>query len=136
MEIVSVNMVAIFIISSKFATLALLKIMVFWNKYYDVIHSVLNVTNKISSRDSSYISDVVIYQILVTLVFSWFKFNNLRLALATALKFYTSVRKRVDTISQNVLGADSCTCRSYRIKSGSEGGELFGPSSWIELTIV
>ena len=48
------------------ATPGLLKITVFWNKGYDVIISVDDVTNKILSRDSNYIVDVVM----------WPKFGN------------------------------------------------------------
>ena len=43
--------------SAKMATPGLLKITVFWNKGYDVIISVDNVTSKFLSRDSSYIVD-------------------------------------------------------------------------------
>ena len=52
--------------SAKMATPGLLKITVFWNKGYDVIISVDDVTNKILSRDSNYIVDV----------FMWPKFGN------------------------------------------------------------
>ena len=52
--------------SAKMATPGLLKIKVFWNKGYDVIISVHDVTNKILSRDSNYIVDV----------FMWPKFGN------------------------------------------------------------
>ena len=52
--------------SVKVATPGLLKIMVFWNKGYDVIIPVDEVTNKILSRDSNYIVDV----------FMWPKFGN------------------------------------------------------------
>ena len=52
--------------SAKMATPGLLKIKVFWNKGYDVIISVHDVTNKILSRDSNYIIDVVM----------WPKFGN------------------------------------------------------------
>ena len=48
------------------AALGLLKVKVFWNKGYDVIISVHDVTNKILSRDSNYIIDVVM----------WPKFGN------------------------------------------------------------
>ena len=44
--------------SAKLATLGLLKIKVFWNKGYDVITFVCDVTNKILSRDLNYIVDV------------------------------------------------------------------------------
>ena len=43
--------------------------------------------------------------------FSWFKFNNLGLAVGMALKFGTSVTKRVKTKSQKVFGANSKTGR-------------------------
>ena len=52
--------------SAKMASPGLLKITVFWNKSYDVIISVDDVTNKILSRDSNYIVDV----------FMWPKFGN------------------------------------------------------------
>ena len=52
--------------SAKMATPGFLKITVFWNKGYDVIISVDDVTNKILSRDSNYIVDV----------FMWPKFGN------------------------------------------------------------
>ena len=45
--------------SAKLATLSLLKLKVFWNKGYDDIISVYDVTNKILSRDSNYIVEVV-----------------------------------------------------------------------------
>ena len=57
---------------------------------------------------------------------SWFKFNNLGLALDMALKFYTNVAKRVRTKSQKVLGAYSNICRSYR---GKLVGAPFCPQS-------
>ena len=52
--------------SAEMATSDLLKITVFWNKGYDVIIPVDDVTNKILSRDSNYIVDV----------FMWPKFGN------------------------------------------------------------
>ena len=52
--------------SAKMATLGLLKIKIFWNKGYDVIISVHDVTNKILSLDSYYIVDMV----------KWPKFDN------------------------------------------------------------
>ena len=48
------------------ATPGLLKITVFWNKGYDVIIHVDDVTNKILSHDSNYIIDVLM----------WPKFGN------------------------------------------------------------
>ena len=47
--------------SAKMVTPGLLKIRVFWNRSYDVIISVDDVTNKILSRDSKYIIDVVMW---------------------------------------------------------------------------
>ena len=65
-KICLMNLVIILIMSAKMATPGLLKITVFWNKGYDVIISVDDVTNKILSRDSNYIVDV----------FMWPKFDN------------------------------------------------------------
>ena len=103
--------------SAKMASPGLLKITVFWNKGYDVITSVHIVTKKILSRDSSYIVDEIIWpkignssismgEVIITWIleefdqknrffkgWSWFKFNNLVVALDKNLKFYTSVAK-------------------------------------------
>ena len=65
-RVVLINMVAILMMSAKLATLGLLKIKVLWNKGYDVIISVDDITNKILSHDSNYIVDV----------FMWPKFGN------------------------------------------------------------
>ena len=59
-------MVTILMMSAKIAILGLLKIKVVWNKGYDVINYVYDVTNKILSRDSNYNVDVVM----------WPKFGN------------------------------------------------------------
>ena len=53
-------------ISAKMATPGLLKTTVFWNKGYEVITSVDDVSSKILSRNSNYIADV----------FMWPKFGN------------------------------------------------------------
>ena len=58
-------MVKVLMISAKIATLGLCKIKAFWNKGYDEI-SVHDVTDKILSRDSNYVVDVVM----------WPKFGN------------------------------------------------------------
>ena len=49
------------VMSVKMATLGLLKIKLFWNKGYDVIVSVCDVTNNILSHDSNYFVDVVMW---------------------------------------------------------------------------
>ena len=59
-------MVAILMISAKLATLGLLKVKVFWNKDCDLISFVHDVTNKILSRESNYIVDVVMWPKLGT----------------------------------------------------------------------
>ena len=110
-------MVTILMISAKMATPGLLKKSVFWNKGYDAIIFVHDVTNKFLSHDSNYIMDVVMCpkfgsciismrKVIITSIWygfdqknsffeewSWFKSNNLGLALGTSLKFYTSVAK-------------------------------------------
>ena len=52
--------------SAKKATPGLLKITIFWNRDYDVIIRVDDVTSKILSHDSNYIVDV----------FMWSKFGK------------------------------------------------------------
>ena len=54
-------MVTILMMSAKMATLSLLKIKIFWNKGYDVIISVHDVTSKVLSYESNYIVDVVMW---------------------------------------------------------------------------
>ena len=54
-------MAAILMISAKLATLGLLKINLFWNKGYDIIISVHDVTNKMLSCDSNDMADMVMW---------------------------------------------------------------------------
>ena len=56
-------MLAVLMTSAKLATLGLKAV---WNKGYDIIIYLHDVTNKISSRDSNYIVNVVM----------WAKFGN------------------------------------------------------------
>ena len=105
-------MVINLMISAKVAILGLLKTMVFWKKGYDVIITSHDVINKILSRDSNYIVDVVMWSktwdVIIRICFykdltrknafffegwSLFKFNNVGLALGTNLKFYTNLAK-------------------------------------------
>ena len=51
--------IAILMMSAKLAIPSLLKITVFWNKGYGVTFSVRDGANKILSRDSKYMADVV-----------------------------------------------------------------------------
>ena len=64
-------MIIIFMI----ATLGLLEIKIFWNKGYDVIISVYDVTNEIISRDSYYIVDVVMWTKFGNSAFLWKKLS-------------------------------------------------------------
>ena len=57
--------------SAKMATPGLLKIMVFWNKGYDVIIYVHDLTSTILSCDSNYIVDMVM----------WSKFGNFNISM-------------------------------------------------------
>ena len=52
-------MLAILMMSAKLATLGVLKIKVFWNKGYNVLISIHDVTSKTSSHDTNYVVDVV-----------------------------------------------------------------------------
>ena len=53
-------MVTSLMMPAKMAILGLLKIKVFWNKGYDAIVSIHDITNKILLCDSNYIVDMVI----------------------------------------------------------------------------
>ena len=57
--------------SSKMATPGLLDILVFWNKRYDFILYVHDITSKVLSRDSIYIVDVGM----------WPKFGNTNISM-------------------------------------------------------
>ena len=65
-KIILINLVIILIMSAKITTPGLLKITGFWNKGYDIIISIDDITNKILSRDSNYFADV----------FMWPQFGN------------------------------------------------------------
>ena len=108
-------MVGILTMSTKLATLGLLKIKVFWNKGYDVIISFSDVRNNILLRELKLYcrcghvtkignSSISMIDVIITSILqefdqknnffegcSWLKFNNLKLALGKALEFYTSV---------------------------------------------
>ena len=61
LKTVLINMITILRMAAKMAAAGFLKINVFWKKGYDAIVSVHDVTNKILSRDSSYIVDAVMW---------------------------------------------------------------------------
>ena len=127
LKIFLINIVTILIMSEKMVTRGLLKIKVFWSKGCDVIIPAHDVTSKILSHDSNYIVDLVNWpkfvnsnifmrKVIITEFYkdlirkyifnegwSWFQFNNLGLALAMALKFYTSVVKGLK-LKLKVLG--------------------------------
>ena len=52
---------------------------------------------------------------------SWFRFNNLALALGMTLKFCTSMSKWLKIKVGKFLGANSYVYRSYRGKTGRKG---------------
>ena len=141
-------MVINLMISAKLATLRLLKINTFWNKVYDVI-------SKILSRDSKYIANVVMWPkfgnsrismrkvIIISILqgfdqknhffdrWSWFKFNNLELALGIALKFYTSVPKGLKLKVRKFWGLIR-----FFVELAAEkllGGPFWASPSWIGL---
>ena len=66
-------MVTVLMMSAKMATLGLLEIKIFWNKVYDVLTFITEVTNKILSGESNYIVDVIMWQSLITRAFLWQK---------------------------------------------------------------
>ena len=101
-------MVIILMTLAKLATLGLRKIKVFWNKVYDVIISVHDVSNKILSHYSNYIVDVVM----------WPKFGNCSISIRE-VKFYINVAKGLKVKVRKFLGLiPKCyVCGSYRGKT-------------------
>ena len=111
-------MITILMMPANMATLGLIKIKVFWNNVYEVIISAHDFSKKFYHMPQIILLMLSCDQSLVTLAFlweklsqpqfykdltrktaffegwSWFKFNNLGLALGTNLKFYTSVAKK------------------------------------------
>ena len=72
--------------SAKMVTPGLLKITVFWNKGYDVIISVHDVTNKILSLDPTYTVDM----------FMWSKFDNYSISMkeVSQSQFYKDLTRK------------------------------------------
>ena len=66
LKIVLIEKVTVLMMSAKMATQALPKIKIFWNKGYDVMIYVYDVTNQILSCDLNFIIDLVM----------WPKFHN------------------------------------------------------------
>ena len=132
--------------------MSLLQIKISWNKGYDVIISVHDVTSKILSRDSSYIVNVVMWPKFVDYCISprevikisilwgfdqknyffegwpWFKFNNLRLALGMTSKCYTNVAKGLKLIDRMFVEVAG--------EKLIEGAFLSPHTFWIELTVL
>ena len=126
------------------ATPGLLKVTVFWNKVYDVIISVDDVTDKILSCDLNYIVDLFMWpkfgnssisvrEVITTSILQGFEQKSCffwRAVLVQVQWFGTGTRykleiwhqcgKRVKTKSQKVFGAN--VCRSYSGKAGRGGG--------------
>ena len=78
-------------ISAKLATLSLLKIKLFWNKSYNVIIFVYDVTNKILSCESNYIVDVIM----------WPQFDNCSISIREVI--LTSILYRLEEKKLNFL---------------------------------
>ena len=62
-------MTTILVMSAKMTTLGLLKIKIFWNRCYDVIIFVHDDTNKILSRETNFIVDVVMGPLFIIISF-------------------------------------------------------------------
>ena len=105
---------------AKMATLGLLKIKLFWSEGYGLVIFVCDVTNKILLRDSNYIVDVIMWSNFSNSSISmkenltrktnffeggsWFKFNDLGLALGMALKFYVCEARELKLKSRKFWG--------------------------------
>ena len=152
LEIFLKNMVTILMMSAKLATSGLLKRKIFQNKDYDVIVPDYGFTNKILSRDSNYIVNVVMWpkfgnssicmrKVTITSILQgsdqkkhFFWGVVLVLALDIILKFCTSVAKGLKLKVRRFWEVKSYVCRSCRgktVRGTSSPTPL--PSSWIGL---
>ena len=61
-KVVFINMITILIMPTKLVTPDFLEMKVFWNRVYDVITYVSDISNKISSCDLIYIVDMGMWQ--------------------------------------------------------------------------
>ena len=156
LKIILNNKTAILMIWAKLGTLGILTVNIFWNKCYDVIASVHDVTNKILSCNSNYIVDVVMWpkfgnsnismrEVIIgfyknltrkTNFFegcSRFQLKNLGLRIGMALKFYTSLAKWLTLKVIRFRGL----IPTFVEVTGEKlvGGPFSLPPSWIGLTI-
>ena len=87
-----INLVIILMMSAEMAAPGVIKITVFWNKCYDIIISIDDVTIKILSHDSNYIVDV----------FMWRKFGSCSISMREVIT--TSILKGFDQINRFFWG--------------------------------
>ena len=144
--------------SAKLADSGLPKRMAFWNKVYDVIIlsmtspakfcHVIQIILQMRSCGQSLVTQAILWKKLSQPQFyndltrnnrifegsSWFKFNNLGLALGTKLKFYTSVAKGFKLKVRKF----SWIIPTFAEVTGEKlvGGDLFGPPSSIGLKML
>ena len=91
-------LIKIFAILMMLATTGLFTVMVLWNKGYDVIIFVHNVTNQILLRESNYILDVI----------TWPKFGNSSISMREVI--ITSIWREKLIFLRGVLGSSSIIC--------------------------
>ena len=130
--------------SAKMASPGLLKITVFWNKSYDVIISVDDVTNKFYHAIQIILQMYSRDQSLVTAAFLWEKLSQLQfykdltrkpLFLRSGLDILHQCGKKVKKKVRTFWGDNSYVCRSYRRKTGT-GGFLPNPLPILNRVII
>ena len=133
----------------------LLKIKVFWNKIYDFIIPIHDVSNKIISRELNYIVHLFMWpkfgncnismrELITTSILQafdqknnffegrfWFKLNNLGLTLGMALKFSTSAVKGLELKVRDRLRL----LPSFVEVTGEKLVGKHSPPSWIGLKL-
>ena len=143
-------MVTTLMMLAEIATLGLFKIKVFWNKGYNVIIFVHDVTHKILWHESNYIVVLVMWPKFGKCSISIRSFHSLNFTeiwpekplclkdgigstsqtgTRYGLEILQQCGKRAKTRSQEVLGANSHVCKSYRGKwwGGGGGGAFWSP---------
>ena len=129
-KVVIINMIVILIMSAKLAIPGLLKTKMFWNKGYDIIISVHDITDIILSRDLNHRVDAVSFNFNFNFIRIWpektiFLRSGLQVQyFGTGTRYSHEILqqcgKSVNTKSQRVLRTNSNVFRSYGGEAGRE----------------
>ena len=87
LKVVLIKMIAILMISAKWATLGSHRINLFWNKSHGILFSIDEITNKILTSDSNYDADMAMS----------LKFGNSSISIRD-FQFYNSLNRKPNSL--------------------------------------